>query len=61
MKARLIEFVIRTVKKEQKDLVKSSVTDWPTDIVEYLASRGLSYDDKRTTAPIRVLSADMYR
>jgi hypothetical protein len=60
MKARLIEFVVRTVKKEQDEVVMSSVTDWPTDIVKYLASKGLYYkDDKRTTAPIRVLSADM--
>jgi hypothetical protein len=38
----------------------SSVSDWPADIVKYLASNGLRYNyGTRTTAPVRVLSADM--
>jgi hypothetical protein len=38
----------------------SSVSEWPADIIKYLASKGLHYEDgTRTTAPVRVLSADM--
>jgi hypothetical protein len=38
----------------------SSVSEWPTDIVKYLASKGVRYEDgTRTTAPVRELSANM--
>jgi hypothetical protein len=38
----------------------SSVSDWPADIVKYLASNGLRYEDgTRTTATVCVLSADV--
>lgn len=60
IKARLVEFVIQAVKREQENLVVSSVSEWPKEIVEYLASKGLRYQDgERTTSPIRILSADM--
>jgi hypothetical protein len=60
MKARLIEFVVQTVEKEQDNLVVSPAKQWPREIIEYLASKGLHYEDgKRTIPPIRILSADM--
>jgi hypothetical protein len=38
----------------------SSVLRWPAEIVKYLASNGIFHEDStRTTAPIRMLSADM--
>jgi hypothetical protein len=38
----------------------SSVSGRPAEIVKYLASNGRRYEDStRTTAPIRVLSANM--
>jgi len=60
IKTELIEFVVQSVKSEQEDLVRSSVSEWPEAIVGYLASKGLHYQDgERTTSPIRILSADM--
>ena len=60
IRARLVDFVVRSVRHEQEHLAVSSVSEWPKELVEYLASKGLRYQDgKRTTSPIRILSADM--